>query len=269
MKITKESPRIGATIEEIDINNLSSDDIATIKNIIYEYKVVSIPQSPLDLNSFQTFVKKLGSLISHKLTKSIDLAYPYADIVYRKASDKGVLFGGSWHSDGSFEENPPDFTCLYGEIIPSVKNTTLFADCVDAYHQLDTDLKTRLISLQAIHTPEKLCNTRFESTELSENFIENMSIQNIHPVIKYHPYKNEPYLNINHLYTSSITNMDEEESNDLLIRLFNDQVKNVYEVNWSPHMILIWDNRLVIHKAVRCAGHDRKIIRYLVRDSLK
>jgi taurine dioxygenase len=262
----EEASQMGAIISEIDVKNVSTSDIAALKNAIYKYKVVSIKGQCLTIDSFEKFVKKLGSLISHRLTTPIDLEHPYADIVHRTEESQGVLFGGTWHSDGSFETNPPDFTCVWGERIPTIKNMTSFGDCVSAYNNLSSSTKDELSTQKAIHTPKQLSQTRFDGMTPSEHYVDDMNIETIHPVVMEHPHSKEKYLYVNFLYTSRFEGKSERESEMLLMNLFKQQVKTIYNAVWEPGMILIWDNRLVVHKAVRCQGQERKIVRYLVRD---
>jgi taurine dioxygenase len=266
MKITELNTRFGAILSDVNLQSITSTEAIEIRNAIRYYKVVSIPSQSLDISSFQNFTEQLGTLVAHSLVKHSDPNYPFADIVYRNANDKGILFGESWHSDASFEKSPPDFTCLYGDIIPPVRNVTKFADSVNAYERLTDEIKKKIHLLEAIHTPNKLSNTSFQNIERSDHYSSNMNIQNSHPIVKIHPHTLETYLNVNYLYTTNILNYNEEQSNELLIDLFNEQIDKIYEAEWSDKMVLIWDNRLVVHKAHKCPGHERKIIRYLVRD---
>jgi hypothetical protein len=58
----------------------------------------------------------------------------------------------SWHSDVSYEAQPPGTTFLYIFDTPEVGGDTLFANQVEAYNRLSENLKERLHGLKAVHS---------------------------------------------------------------------------------------------------------------------
>jgi alpha-ketoglutarate-dependent taurine dioxygenase len=58
----------------------------------------------------------------------------------------------SWHSDVSYEAQPPGTTFLYIFDNPEVGGDTLFASQVEAYNRLSENLKERLHGLKAVHS---------------------------------------------------------------------------------------------------------------------
>ena len=73
----------------------------------------------------------------------------------------------------------------------------------------------------------------------------------LHPLVKTHAETKKKCLFINPVYTVAIDNYSEEESFLLLSSLYEHmtQDKYVYRHKWSKDMLLMWDNRTVVHAA--------------------
>jgi taurine dioxygenase len=72
-------------------------------------------------------------------------------------------------------------------------------------------------------------------------------------------------------YTIGIDGMPEAESAPLLMELFAHQSKPefVYRHRWSPNMLVMWDNRCVIHAATGgYQGHRRLLHRITVGERI-
>ena len=85
--------------------------------------------------------------------------YPEILINHRGAADTTVTnyFTGrinsvSWHSDSSFEAQPPGTTFLSILDGPSVGGDTLFANTAEAYRRLSPEFQKRLHGLKAMHS---------------------------------------------------------------------------------------------------------------------
>jgi len=86
--------------------------------------------------------------------------FPELHIVHRnpKTSDKNDFASFlaeknssvSWHSDVSYEAQPPGITFLYIFDSPEVGGDTVFASQVEAYNRLSESLKERLHGLKGL-----------------------------------------------------------------------------------------------------------------------
>lgn len=120
---------------------------------------------------------------------------------------------------------------------------TLWADTAAAYAGLPQDVKDRIDGLYAEHdiirsfggrvTPEK-------RAELNATYPPQR-----HPVVRTHPETGEKILYVNHVFTTRILGIDEDESAALLNLLFDRIKVPEYQVRfrWTPNAIAIWDNR--------------------------
>jgi taurine dioxygenase len=90
-----------------------------------------------------------------------------------------------------------------------------------------------------------------------------------HPTIISHPVTGNDALYLSPGYTVRICGCTEEESRDILSRIFNHviQPQKVFAYRWEPHDLLIWDNRSVIHSATPVPDDaDRLMYRIGVTD---
>ena len=196
--------------------------------------------------------------------------------VKRLASEKSSPFGGGWHSDWSFQENPPAATFLLSKIIPPIGGDTLFANTQIAYEDLDAEMKSKIDNLKVVHSAKlPYADDGFYATEKEQrsmNIITSKEAkkEQIHPLVKVHPETQKKGLFINPVYTSHICGFNEEESFLLLSKLYEHmtQEKYIYRHKWNENMLLMWDNRTVMHMAEGgYDGYDRLLHRITIANS--
>jgi taurine dioxygenase len=86
----------------------------------------------------------------------------------------------------------------------------------------------------------------------------------LHPMIRKHPETGEEGLFGCVGYIVGIEGMDDQHALDLLMELHEWQTRPefVYEHKWQPNMLVMWDNRSVLHRATGgYEGHDRLLHR--------
>ena len=88
---------------------------------------------------------------------------------------------------------------------------------------------------------------------------------NEHPVVRIHPETGKKILFVNWTYTKKIIGLKEEESDEILKKIFDHQEKLdlTCRFTWTENAVAIWDNRSVIHYAIadfypeRGLGYER------------
>jgi taurine dioxygenase len=86
----------------------------------------------------------------------------------------------------------------------------------------------------------------------------------LHPIIRDHPETGRPGIFGCIGYIIGIDGIDGDEGRDLLVELYQWQTRDefVYRHEWSEQMLVMWDNRSVLHKATGgYDGHDRLLHR--------
>lgn len=90
-----------------------------------------------------------------------------------------------------------------------------------------------------------------------------------HPIIRRHPETGVEGLFGCFGYIIGIEGMSDDESRELLMELYNWQTRDefIYRHNWQENMLVMWDNRSVLHKANGgYDGYDRLLHRTTIAE---
>ena len=256
-KINNKS-NLGVEIYDFKIeNHCSSIYIKKIKNLWLENSILIFKNLILDHNQFERISLLFGEFGYDPYIESMK-NHPNIIEVKREANEKAPPFGGSWHSDWSFQENPPSATLLHSKIIPPIGGETLFLNTQKAYDDLSTSIKNKINNLYAVHSAARpYADDGFyaleKNTDRSMKIKPSKKAKNIflHPLVRTHPETNKKSLFINPVYTIAIDGLSENESKLLLNELYNHMEKEIYiyKHSWEPNMLVMWDNRSVNHCA--------------------
>ena len=253
----KNSAQLGVEIRELNLSeSFSIEEIKKIRQVWLDYGVAVFPDQKLSHEQFEKFSLLFGNFGDDPYLKSLD-ERPNIVEVKRSAKEKAPPFGGSWHSDWSFQKNPPSATLLHSKIIPPVGGDTLFANTQLAYEDLDDEMKKKINNLEVIHSASlPYADDGFYATEKDNRAMKILPSKKaketqLHPLVKTHSETKKKCLFINPVYTIGINDYSDEDSFLLLSSLYEHmtQEKYVYRHKWSENMLLMWDNRTVVHQA--------------------
>lgn len=99
----------------------------------------------------------------------------------------------TWHSDVSYERQPPGTTFLYLLDGPTTGGDTLFANLAKAYERLSPEFKKRLHGLKAVHSGFE----QAQSALARESTVRRDPVKHEHPVVRTHPVTGEKALYVN------------------------------------------------------------------------
>lgn len=253
----KNSAQLGVEINELNLSEtFSNEEIKKIRQVWLDYGVAVFPNQKLSHEQFEKFSLLFGNFGDDPYLKSLD-ERPNIVEVKRSPKEKAPPFGGSWHSDWSFQKNPPSATLLHSKIIPPVGGDTLFANTQLAYEDLDDEMKKKINNLEVIHSASlPYADDGFYATEKDKRAMKILPSKKaketqLHPLVKTHSETKKKCLFINPVYTIAINEYSDEDSFLLLSYLYEHmtQEKYVYRHKWSENMLLMWDNRTVVHQA--------------------
>jgi sulfonate dioxygenase len=172
--------------------------------------------------------------------------YPEVHLVHRGADDTTAkdFFAErtnsiTWHSDVSYEQQPPGTTFLYLLDGPIAGGDTLFANQALAYKRLSSGFKQRLHGLKALHSG-------FEQAENSSKrggVVRRAPVTHVHPLVRTHPVTGEKALYVNPQFTRKIIGYKKEESDFLLNFLYDHIAKSQdvqARVKWAPRTVVVW-----------------------------
>jgi len=278
LKVEPSGASCGATITGVQLGQSLSDDlVAEIRAHWLEHKVVAFPDQQLTPAQLVGFSEHFGEIGEDPFFGHID-EHPQVAAIQRKADEKTSIFAEIFHSDWSFMPVPPAATALYGITIPPVGGDTLFANQVAAYERLPDDLRERVVGLTAIHSaalgyaPDgaygEADQERGRSMKIlpSERALETYE----HPLIRTHHETSKSALFSSAAYIKGFVGLEKEESDALLIELYahQRQPEFVYTHHWQTNMLVMWDNRSVLHAATGgYDGYDRLLHRTTISDT--
>ena len=275
-KYKDSSSSLGVEITDVNLNEkLTFETIQKIRSVWLDKGVAIFPNQDLTHDEFQNFSLEFGNFGDDPFLGGLN-EKPNIVEVKRLASEKSSPFGGGWHSDWSFQENPPAATFLLSKIIPPIGGDTLFANTQIAYEDLDAEMKSKIDNLKVVHSAKlPYADDGFYATEKEQrsmNIITSKEAkkEQLHPLVKVHPETQKKGLFINPVYTSHICGLNEEESFLLLSKLYEHmtQEKYIYRHKWNENMLLMWDNRTVMHMAEGgYDGYDRLLHRITIANS--
>jgi taurine dioxygenase len=236
----------------------SDETIARIRELWLEHSVIFFRDQPLEPKDFVTFARRFGDVVHYPFLKGLDEAPEV--ITVAKREDERVNFGGLWHTDTAYLDQPPMATMLVAREIPPFGGDTLFASAYAAYDALSDGLKKLLDPLKAINSSAKAEKTRTREDRKAGE--ERKVLEAAHPVVRTHPETGRKALYVNGGHTLRFEGMSEEESAGLLAYLFEHQVKPEFtcRFRWEPGSIAFWDNRCALHNPVNDYHGYRRIM---------
>lgn len=261
---------LGAEIEGVDLSRELGDEvIAEIRQALLDHLVIFFRGQHLTPEQHLAFALRFGTLGLHDQVKGMD-DYPYIIEVRKEPGDERN-FGGAWHGDVTYLEEPPLGSILYALEVPEVGGDTLWANQYLAYETLSDGMREMLDRLTMIHTPAKIYGLQSQdwskdsSVKTSPNATAEYETE--HPLIRTHPETGRKCLYVSGAFTPRFKDMTEEESKPLIDFLMQQATREPFTCRWrwKAGDIAFWDNRCTLHYALNdYSGHRRVMHRVTV-----
>lgn len=252
----------GAEITGVDLGRpLDGDALAEVKAAWARHAVVAFPDQPLTLDQLEAFTLQIGPFGEDPFIKPMP-GHPNVLELRREPDEKATNFGAGWHSDWSFQPEPPAATILRSEVVPPVGGDTLFCDCARAYETLSPTMQRMLEGLRAVHSATRAYGTKGVFARETEKRTMEIIVSPeadkslTHPLVRTHPVTGRRALYVSPVYTTGIEGLTLPESQAILGFLFKHMTDEafVYRHQWRAGMVLMWDNRCTAHFAE--GGYD-------------
>ncbi len=267
---------VGAEATGVDLGAPVAAAVAgEIRAALCEHAVLVFRGQEVPPEAQLALTRLLGEPETHVLS---DFALPGLPEVFvvsnvrRDGKPVGAVNAGQyWHSDLSYTARPTFASMLHARRVPPGRGETLFAGMARAWETLPADLKRRVDGRRAVHDYRLAYETAFagnpDRTLTPEQAAEVPPVE--HPVVRTQAETGRRALYVNPGFTRRIVGMTAAESRGTLDALFAHATadRNVYTHRWRDGDVVMWDNRVTMHKAL--ANYADGDVRHLLRTSVK
>jgi taurine dioxygenase len=257
---------LGADIEGIDLAQLDEASFGEIERAWAAHLVLRFRDQSLTDVDLMRFGRHLGELdrvpikaANVAMTDDPRLsiapeAREYVTVISNVKID-GKAIGGlgnyesRWHTDMSYNPQPPAASALYGIEVPPSGGNTSFCNMYLAYETLDAEVKRRIAGLSCIHDA-----SRNSVGELRRGFAETadptQTVGAKHPLVRTHPVTGRQCLFLGRRRNAYIPGLALEDSEALLDRLWEHATEPRFSWTqvWRKGDLVVWDNRCVMHR---------------------
>ncbi|RDA96269.1 hypothetical protein CP533_1672 [Ophiocordyceps camponoti-saundersi (nom. inval.)] len=257
-KATKLTPSIGSEVHGVQLSSLSAAGLNEVALLVAQRKVVAFRGQDLADRPVQEALRIGAHFGPHHIhpTAGTPAGFPEIHLVHRGEGDRSGqqllsqrTSSVAWHSDVSYELQPPGTTLLYILNKPDCGGDTMFVDAVQAYRRLSPLFQQRLHGLRATHSGVEQVNAAAARSSIKRR----EPVVSVHPIVRTHPVTGEKALYVNPQFTRDIVGMKKEESDAILQFLYNHVALGAdfqARVKWEEGTVVVWDNRVTLHSAL-------------------
>ena len=259
---------VGAQLDGADLSQpLPSSVVTAIETAMYEYGVLFFRDQPLTPDEHLATARQFGEIDVAPFGPKLD-SHPEITVLDQVAPVGGLA--ARWHSDNTYEPEPPLGSLLRIEVLPPSGGDTCFASAFAAYEALSPAMQTMLEELTALHDLTYTLTRAVADGHADDSIFEMQKRfpPYEHPVVRHHPISDRKALYVNSNFTTRIVGLTERE-NATLLPFLVDHVRSPdfqCRFHWEPGSVAFWDNRAVQHYAVPDYTERRVMHRVTIRD---
>jgi taurine dioxygenase len=273
LQVDRIAGALGAEIRGIDLTTeLSDEQVAALRAAVVEHKVVFLRDQPYATEHLERLTLQLGGHGNTPFLESIP-GHPGVVKVVKEAEERGFNFGGAWHSDWSFQPEPPAFTLLWSVDVPPVGGDTMWSNQELAFDTLSPGLQDTLRGLRVVHSAgwaysaDGVLARTAKGRSMQIDTTDDALAEHVHPAVTVHPVSGREALFVNPTYSVRFDGWSAADSAPLLQHLYTHSTRDAFtcRFRWTKDTLAIWDNRSTQHNALNdYRGHRRELHRTTV-----
>jgi len=275
ISVTPLDAPLGAVVTGVDLSRpLGADAKAAIHRAWLDHLVLLFPGQTLGGPEQLRFAEAFGPIRQRSRPKNrrpeaagrdYDSQVMFVSNIVENGQPIGSLPDGEmwFHHDGCYEEKPQRASFLYAIELPSTGGNTRFSNMYTAYDNVPGDLKRLLAGRTALHVYDYEMRDQYDIARGLDG-IKHYT----HPVFITHPETGRVALYVNRLMTARIDGLPQDESADILQRLFalGEASAVIHEHVWTVDDLVMWDNLCSMHARTEFPDHERRLLRRCVID---
>ena len=248
---------LGAEIRGFDLRDLDESSIVSIRHAWHDHLVLLFRQQRLTDAELIAFSRRFGELdqapiqeTGRRFVEGLPELYIVSNVM-KDGEPIGSLGAGEavWHTDMSYQPDPPMASVLYALEIPPSGGNTEFVNMYSIYEALPPALKQRISALKLKH----------DGTYNSGGFVRQgvtptddprKSPGAFHPLVCTHPDTGRRMLFLGRRRNAYIQGLDLTASEQLLNELWTyaDRAEFAWAHVWQVGDLVMWDNRCTMHR---------------------
>ena len=256
LKLEPLQPSIGTIIHGIDLaEDLAgnAEMVTFLRNLWLDRKVIMFRDqnhlTPLQMKAFAMSFGEVQARYGEKghepnsaiLTNSLDIP-EVPEMLVLVSDENAPNAAASWHSDATWQKNPPMGSILLCREAPPIGGDTCFCNCYAMWEGLTAETRERVEHLTALHVGGYI------------HKMNGVTPSSIHPVARTHPETGCTLLYVQQGFVkrfAEVHGIPEEEERKLLREMKDQEGRLEYtcRFRWEPGSIAMWDNRAVLHSA--------------------
>ncbi len=254
---------LGAELHGVNLaDDLADAVVGEIRQALLDNLVIFFRDQDLPPDRFAAFARRFGEPVEYPFIKGME-GFPEI-ITVAKLENERVNFGGVWHSDTTYLEQPPMGSMLVAREVPEYGGDTLFANQYMAYETLSAGMKRFLDGATGVSTSAKADVSRTREDRIKSDGTEaaRQPLAAEHPAVRTHPETGRRALYVNTAHTARFADMTEEDSAPILNYLFAHQTRPEFtcRFRWQPGSVAFWDNRCAQHNPINDYHGFRRIM---------
>jgi taurine dioxygenase len=272
---------LGADVEGVDLaQELGPETVDAIKQAWADHLVLRFRGQRLDDDQLMRFSAYFGELDWAPIIAAARVKVPGEDRYVESAEEgrryisviSNIIENGKalgalgayeaiWHTDMSYNPEPPCASALYALEVPPSGGDTGFANMYLAYETLPEALRRRVEGRLCRHD-----GSRNSAGELRRGFVEVTDPRQApgadHPIIRTHPVTGRKALFLGRRRNAYIQGLDLAESEQLLDALWAHATRPelTWYQQWQVGDLVLWDNRCVMHRRDEFDPNSRRLM---------
>jgi taurine dioxygenase len=257
LTVTPLGGALGAVVGGADLREVDEPTFAAIHRAWLDHLVLLFRGQHLNDDELVAFSRRLGDLdlapiqeTGRRFVEGHPEIYIVSNVI-ENGMPIGSLGAGDlvWHTDMSYQEDPPKASILYAIEVPSGGGNTGFVNMYRAYDGLPVGLRSRLAGLQVKHdgTYNSGGYLRAGVTPTDDP---RDAPGTLHPLVCTHPETGRRCLYLGRRRNAYIAGLTLGESEGLLDELWAEATRDEltwYNI-WRVGDVVLWDNRCTMHR---------------------
>lgn len=270
LKVAPSGAALGADVGGIDLSQpLSQEDFDAIVQAWHEHLVLRFRGQKLNDPQLIAFSRHFGTLDLAPVTVTGEREipeHPEINVISNVKVDGRAIgslgsYEAEWHTDMSYNDEPPMMSCLHALEVPESGGNTSFLNMYLAYESLPEELRRIVDSHRCKHDATR--NSAGELRKGARDLDDPREVAGaVHPMASTHPATGRKALLLGRRRNAYILGLPLDESEDVLDRLWAHAKQDRFRWDqvWQAGDLIFWDNRCTMHRRDAFSEDARRIM---------